>query len=73
MSIFDQIEEIIKKKVKGKKDNMILSLEITGNAYYLDHLGQEDHGDYGECFETKKEMVDWLNENGWGIKVKHGS
>ena len=47
MSILDQIVEIIKKKVKGKKDNMILSLEITGNAYYLDHLGQEDHGDYG--------------------------
>ena len=64
MSVLDQIEEIIKKEIKGKKDNVILSLEIGDDYYCLEHYEQDEYAKY---FKTKKEMVAWLNKNGWKI------
>ena len=73
MGVLEQIDEIIKKEIRGKNNNVILTLEINDDSYCLNHLEQENSGDHGECFKTKKEMTAWLNENGWNIKEKHGS
>ena len=43
---------------------MILSLEIGDDYYCLEHYEQDEYAKY---FNTKKEMVAWLNENGWKI------
>lgn len=67
MSILDQIETLITKKIKGKNGNVILALGIEGDYYILDYL------DGSNTFKTKQQMIDWLNGNDFKIIEKHGS
>ena len=66
MSVLDQIDNIIKKEIKGYKDNVILALEINDDCYCIEHL---DQNEFPEHFNTKTEMTNWLNENGWRINT----
>ena len=67
MSVLDQIEEIIEKKIENGNGDLITSLVI-------------DNGPYGYCyniwfrkgylkFETKTEMIKHLNSKGWKINT----
>ena len=69
MSILDQIEKIMKKKIKSKNNNIITEYDMKlnwGELYYYIRLDNEE----GEVFKTKEDMADWLNKKGWNIKIR---
>ena len=67
MSVLDQIESIIKNKVKNEKGEEIIDLTFsnyTGKmAYFLnvDCVIQE--------FSSKRKLVNFMNKNGWVINT----
>ena len=69
MSILDQIEKIMEKKIKSKNNNIITECYMKlnwGGVYYYIRLDNEE----GEVFKTKEDMADWLNKKGWNIKIR---
>ena len=73
MGIMDQINQIIKNKIKNKNGDLITgysqqNTEAFGNKYVL-----KINGKRRDYFDTIKAMNDFLNKNGWNIKEKHGS
>ena len=71
-SILDQIEKIMKKKIKSKNNNIITEYDMKlnwGELYYYIRLDNEK----GEVFKTKEDMAFWLNKKGWRINTLHKS
>lgn len=72
MGVLDQIEKIMKKKIKSKNNNIITEYDMKlnwGELYYYIRLDNEE----GEVFKTKEDMAVWLNEKGWRINALHKS
>ena len=67
MSVLDQIEEIINKKIKNEKGQEIIDLTFsnyTGKMTYflnVDCVIQE--------FTSKTKLVNFMNKNGWRINT----
>ena len=67
MGVLDQIENIIKNKVKNEKGQEIIDLTFsnyTGKMTYflnVDCVIQE--------FSSKKKLVNFMNKNGWRINT----
>ena len=67
MSVLDQIEEIINKKIKNEKGQEIIDLTFsnyTGKMTYflnVDCVIQE--------FTSKTKLVNFMNKNGWKINT----
>ena len=67
MSVLDQIESIIKNKVKNEKGQEIIDLTFsnyTGKMTYflnVDCVIQE--------FSSKRKLVNFMNKNGWVINT----
>lgn len=79
MSILDQIDEIITKKISNDKGYKIERFSIKDEemgypeSYMLMVYKPKEDDIIRKGFKTKQEVAEWLNNNGWNIKEKHGS
>ena len=72
--VLDQIDNLIAKKVISKQGYRIEYFSIVqsnGSKYFITLI--KDRSSLRDQFESKKEMVDWLNKNGFKIYTKNKS
>ena len=67
MSVLDQIESIIKNKVKNEKGEEIIDLTFSNYTGKMTYFLNED------CviqeFTSKTKLVNFMNKNGWVINT----
>ena len=76
MSVLDQIEEIITKQLKNEAGDVIWEFSKNFNgrfSYKIKTLNRETMHENVNLFMDKKEIVEWLNKNGWKIYTENKS
>ena len=75
MSILDQIKALIFNRKLNEKGDAVRTIKIGAEIYVLDIGKPSPKGSWIEkigkeyYFGTEKEIVTWLNENGWKINT----